>query len=312
MRHIVSSAFFGLMVTYVQASQQCDVGRLLEGKPKLQHPFPLCYLPRIKLGRKFLRQCYQFILQFVFIKPLLSLSSVIFYFWDPSAYNEEELFLANNAYLWLTVIENCSITLSLYYLVLYYLAVKEELAPFRPVGKFLCIKAVIFFSFWQGVAINLLANFGLVHSTKSLSVANVGRVIQDFVICLEMLALSIIHHKVFPYREFHDPNKVPFLWDPKQKRLFVNPAGSMGPVVNNFLRAASVSDVLEDTKKSFLIPLGASGEGIQVAGVLATRRKEELEIEIEGEGEGEGSEGGSQKVLIIDEYEPLLPHFRPN
>lgn len=43
--------FFSLMVTFVQSSQHCDVGRLLEKKPKLVHPFPLCFLPRITLGK---------------------------------------------------------------------------------------------------------------------------------------------------------------------------------------------------------------------------------------------------------------------
>ena len=36
----------------------------------------------------------------------------------------------------------------MYFLVLFYMSVKEELAPIKPVPKFLCIKAIIFFSFW--------------------------------------------------------------------------------------------------------------------------------------------------------------------
>lgn len=288
--------FFGLMVIYVERTQEQEVGRLLEGKPKLPHPFPLCFLPRITLGRKFLRQCYQFILQFVIIKPLLSVISVSLYFGDRDHYDEENIFKANNGYLWLTVIENISITISLYYLVLYYMAVKEELAPFSPVGKFLCIKAVIFFSFWQGVVINILANFNVVHQTKNLSEANVGRVIQDFAICIEMFALSIIHHKVFPYRQFRDPNKVPFLYDPKTKHLFVNPVQSMRPVLEHFANVASVTDVLEDTRKSFLVPLTASGEGI-IVGVVK---------------EGGTDENGEEEesFVIIDEYAPLLNSTR--
>jgi len=282
--------FFGLMVTYVQSTQETDVGRLLEGKPKMPHPFPLCFLPKIKLGRKFLRHCYQFILQFVFVKPILSLTSVLLYYYDSTAYNEEDLLKADNGYLWLTLIENVSITISLYYLVLYYMATKEELAPFRPVGKFLCIKAVIFFSFWQGLLISLLATLKIVHQFSTISQGNVGRVLQDFAICIEMFVLSIVHHYVFPYKDFSDPNKVPFLWDPKRKRLFVNAKGSMKPLVTNFFEVASVSDVLKDTRNSFLIPLSNSTEGVAVVSTA----------------DPEDDESESEKVLIIDEYEPLL------
>lgn len=37
---------------------------------------------------------------------------------------------------------------SLYCLVLFYMAAEMRLDPFRPLPKFLCIKAVLFFSFW--------------------------------------------------------------------------------------------------------------------------------------------------------------------
>ena len=32
---------------------------------------------------------------------------------------------------------------------MFFRAVREELAPIRPVGKFLCVKSVIFMTFWQ-------------------------------------------------------------------------------------------------------------------------------------------------------------------
>ena len=38
---------------------------------------------------------------------------------------------------------------SLYFLVLFYKATEERLAPFNPFYKFVTVKAILFFSFWQ-------------------------------------------------------------------------------------------------------------------------------------------------------------------
>lgn len=56
----------------------------------------------------------------------------------------------NTGYLYLSIINNFSVTLSLYCLVLFYISTEERLKPFNPFYKFLTVKAVLFFSFWQG------------------------------------------------------------------------------------------------------------------------------------------------------------------
>lgn len=84
-------------------------------------------------------------LQFVFIKPLTALTAIILDHFD--LYNDGDYDL-NTGYLYLSIINNFSVSLSLYCLVLFYISTEERLKPFNPFYKFLTVKAVLFFSFW--------------------------------------------------------------------------------------------------------------------------------------------------------------------
>ena len=55
-----------------------------------------------------------------------------------------------SGYLYVTIIYNISVSLSLYALFLFYFATRELLSPYRPMLKFFMVKSVIFLSFWQG------------------------------------------------------------------------------------------------------------------------------------------------------------------
>jgi hypothetical protein len=78
----------------------------------------------------------------------------------------------------------------------------------RPIPKLLCIKLVVFFTFWQSIIISGFVDYGTIQATQTYSVEEASAGLQDFIICIEMLIAAIGHHYAFPYMEFHDPSKV--------------------------------------------------------------------------------------------------------
>ncbi len=104
--------------------------------------------------RMFYRMLKQGVLQFVLIKPMTAITSIILHHYN--LYNEGVYTFYTSL---LAVINNISISLSLYCLVLFYLATEEKLRPFGPFYKFLTVKAILFFSFWQGCLFQALYTF---------------------------------------------------------------------------------------------------------------------------------------------------------
>lgn len=94
----------------------------------------------VRLDHRTLRLLKYWTWQFVIIRPICSILMIT-------------LQLLGFYPSWLswtfTIILNISVSLALYSLVVFYHVFAKELAPHNPLAKFLCIKGIVFFCFWQ-------------------------------------------------------------------------------------------------------------------------------------------------------------------
>ena len=133
-------------------------------------------------------------LQFVIIKPLTAIAAIILHQYDVYCEGEWDF---NCGYIYISTINNTSVSIALYYLVLFYLATEERLAPFKPVNKFLSVKAILVMSFWQA------SLFQLLHLMK-LVPAQYGGFILNLIICFEMVIIALAHLYAFPWTDYID------------------------------------------------------------------------------------------------------------
>lgn len=68
--------------------------------------------------------------------------------------------------------------------------------------KFLCVKLVIFFCFWQICLLSLLGNFGVFKPTEYWSVYNIEIGISALAVCVEMVIFAILHVYSFSYTPY--------------------------------------------------------------------------------------------------------------
>lgn len=52
-------------------------------------------------------------------------------------------------YLYITIVYNITYSVALFALFMFYLGTHDLLAPFNPLMKFVLVKSVVFFTFWQ-------------------------------------------------------------------------------------------------------------------------------------------------------------------
>lgn len=147
------------------------------------------------------------ILQYVWLKPALCFG--VLFFEAVGLYDVND-FSVTSIYLWLTLLYNALVSLSLYCLAIFWKILWNDLKPYNPVGKFLCVKLIIFASYWQGILLAILNVAGVLPPTSTTAKdTNIGVAIQNALLCVEMIPFAIGHWVSFSYVLFtvaHIPN----------------------------------------------------------------------------------------------------------
>ncbi|RPD56533.1 DUF300-domain-containing protein [Lentinus tigrinus ALCF2SS1-6] len=223
--------FFDLLIAYLGGERSLLI--LLHGRPPKYPVFPGNLMWRevdVSDPHTFLF-LKRGVIQYVQVKPILALATVILK--AVGKYNEGDL-RANSGYLYVSVVYNFSICLALYCLAIFWMCVNDDLKPFRPVPKFLCVKGILFFSFWQSIFISILVAGGAIKKLGPYTdTEHISLGLTDTLICFEMPLFAIAHMYAFATRDYVDPH--------------ITYVARM-PVLHALRDAFGLKDVVEDVK----------------------------------------------------------------
>ena len=195
-------AFFQLLINFIGGERSLII--MMHGRAPVSHIWPMNHcLPKVDISdpHTFLA-IKRGILQYTWMKPLLAISTVAMK--ATGTYQEGYIGLTSG-YLWSGIIYNISISISLYALALFWVCMSQDLQPFRPMPKFLCIKGIIFASYWQGFFFSILVWLGAIPDISSdYSADNLAAAIQDALICFEMPVFAIAHWYAFSWHDYAD------------------------------------------------------------------------------------------------------------
>lgn len=269
---------------------EMDLERTLEYKPPVKHFFPLCCMAPWPPGREFVHNCKHGILQYTVVRPI---TTFVAYICEVNGVYGEGIFETDVAFPYIVFINNCSQFIAMYCLVLFYKASKDELKPMKPIPKILCIKAVVFFSFFQGVLINFLVYFGVIKNIFGSELNDDPKLLssklQNFLICIEMFLAALAHHYSFSYKSYELNVPISSLSSGLSNSMNRN---SNGPWYSALLNMLDISDVHQDVSEH----LGVVGSS------LSRRFRGRTTYQMPRGGSGScDSVGGSEREYLVQQ-----------
>ncbi|KAI1299827.1 hypothetical protein EDD11_006363 [Mortierella claussenii] len=212
----VIASFFILMLQYLGDSLE-EQRRVLKRHRKTERWFfPLCCLKYNPSRPHFLQYMKWGILQYV---PLNVLGTILTIILVVQGSYCESSWNPKFGHVWILLISTTSVTIATYFLIMFYFTIREDLKEYSPFYKFLAVKLVVFFSFWQAIVIEGLVYFGLIKATTYWSTADISVGINAILIDVEMVFFAIMHLKAFSYKPYVPLIQNPDLPEEKRQAL---------------------------------------------------------------------------------------------
>lgn len=194
--------FLQLLINFIGGERALII--LMTGRAPVSHPWPM----NLVCSKIDISDPYTFlavkrgILQYAWIKPVLSIATIAM---KATGTYKEGYIGVTSGYFWSSIIYNVSITVCLYALAMFWMCMTEDLQPFRPMPKFLCIKGIIFASYWQGLFLSILVWLGAIpDDVPGYTPDNLAAAIQDALICFEMPIFAFAHWYAFSWYDYAD------------------------------------------------------------------------------------------------------------
>jgi hypothetical protein len=202
--------FFNLLRAYIgydeekKAVDQEKIYQVLATKGIRKHIFPMNYMWKpMKLiseirAKWFYAECKKGILQFMIVNVFSTFIQLVSQVAGGPGVIDD---LCNGAVF-------ISICFALYYLILFYQLLNQELAPYHPLLKFLSVKGVLFFTFWQQVAVQVIFNqvvdFIDEEDDDKTSQTMAIQTLLALLVIVEMVILSLVTAIAFSHKDFKD------------------------------------------------------------------------------------------------------------
>ncbi|THU93985.1 DUF300-domain-containing protein [Dendrothele bispora CBS 962.96] len=210
---VTLSAFLLLLIEFVAATaSDHNADSAIQRKDKRPLPIPFCCWRFRPTKAYFMYTVKWSVLQYVVIRPAVSIAGIICQHYNVLC--ESAGFDARWANVYLEAVDFVSISVALYGLFLFYELTKEELVGRRPLAKFLSIKLIVMFTFYQSFVFSALEG-RVIKETQYWTATNISNGLNALAICIEMIFFSILMWWAYTPKEYRVPGAQPTsIWKP--------------------------------------------------------------------------------------------------